>query len=59
MIVVYGILGSEDNHIDVSNTERGAKSYATRHGYNKVSKRVGYNACVVSEKVNGKWVKPD
>ena len=55
---VYGILDSNNCHIDVSLTERGAKNYATRHGYSKVSIRFngGYHAEVVAVKNNGKWV---
>ena len=53
---VYGVV---DNgiHIDVSNTERGAKCYATRHGFSIVSVRVncGYFVAIIAERVNGKW----
>ena len=54
----YGILDSNNCHIDVSKTEKGAKNYATRNGYNKVSIRFncGYNVQVVAEKVGNKWV---
>lgn len=53
---IYGILDSDNVHHDVSKTERGAKIYATRNGYNKVSKRVGYNARCISVKLStGKW----
>ena len=56
MITRYGIAYGEDNtHCDVSKTERGAKMYATRNGYTKVTKRVGYNAFIIAEKVDGKW----
>ena len=54
--VMYGIVYGEDNvHCDVSKTERGAKIYATRNGYTKVTFRVGYNASIIAEKINGKW----
>jgi hypothetical protein len=57
MIRMYGIACGTDNiHYDVSHTERGAKNYATRNGYTKVTKRNGYNALIISEKKNGKWV---
>jgi len=58
MIEVYGITYLYRNdwiHIDVSKTERGAKLYATRHGYTKVSIRQGYHSEIIAEKVNGKW----
>ena len=56
MITLYGIVGKNDFlHVDVSKTERGAKMYATRNGYTKVTKRVGYNAFIIAEKVDGKW----
>ena len=56
MIEMYGIAcGEDDIHYDVSKTERGAKIYATRNGYTKVTFRVGYNAFIIAEKVDGKW----
>ena len=53
----YGVLGKDGNHIDVSKTEKGAKNYASRHGYTKVSIRLngGYNAVVISEKKGKRW----
>jgi len=52
----YGVI-SNGTHIDTSKTEKGAKNYATRHGYTKVSIRFncGYIATEIAEKVNGKW----
>ena len=52
----YGII-SNGAHIDTSKTEKGAKNYATRHGFTKVSIRFnyGYIAQEIAEKVNGKW----
>ena len=56
MIRCYGIAYGEDNtHCDVSKTERGAKIYATRNDYTKVTIRVGYHAEIIAEKVDGKW----
>lgn len=54
---IYGILDSNDTHIDVSKTERGAKQYASRNGYDKVSIRFngGYIAKTVAVKVGKKW----
>lgn len=54
---IYGILDSNDCLIDVSNTETGAKRYATLNGYDKIGYRVGYNAFILAEKINNKWVK--
>ena len=56
---IYGVVNSEGVHIDTSNTERGAKIYATRNGYSKVSIRynMGYVVRVLAEKVNGVWQK--
>jgi hypothetical protein len=52
----YGVI-SNGTHIDTSKTEKGAKNYATRHGYTKVSIRfnLGYIAAEIAEKINGKW----
>jgi len=52
----YGVI-SNGTHIDTSKTEKGAKNYATRHGFTKVSIRFncGYIAAEIAEKVNGKW----
>lgn len=54
---IYGVLDKNDCHIDVSRTEKGAKRYATSHGYNKVSVRYnsGYIVEIVAEKIDGKW----
>lgn len=52
---IYGILDNNNCQIDVSKTEKGAKQYATRNGYNKVSYRIGYNAFELCTKVNNKW----
>ena len=54
---IYGVTNSEGVHTDVSNTLRGAKNYATRHNYTKVSIRFngGYVCSVVAEKVGSKW----
>lgn len=56
----YGII-SKGTHTDVSKTERGAKIYATRNGYTKISIRYngGYIAREIAEKINGKWKKID
>lgn len=53
----YGVINKEGVHIDTSLTIQGAKYYATLNGYTKVSIRFngGYNARVISEKINGRW----
>jgi hypothetical protein len=55
----YGVLNSNNEHIDVSKSEKGAKQYATRHGYTKVSIRYnsGYDVDIVAVKINNKWIK--
>lgn len=58
----YGIIDSNGCHIDVSKTEKGAKSYASRRGYKKVSIRYncGYDVEIIAIKgANGRWVAPD
>ena len=57
--IIYGVLNSELCLIDTSKTERGAKQYATRHGYNLIGFRLGYNAFILAEKINGKWEQKD
>ena len=57
---IYGIINKDGVHIDVSNSEKGAKNFATRNGYKKVSVRYncGYDVDIVAEKNdNGKWKK--
>ena len=56
MIVVYGVINGDGTHIDVSKTLKGAKNYATRNKYIKVSIRVGYNAYEVAQKINNNWI---
>ena len=53
---IYGILDNNDCLIDVSLSLKAAKRYATLNGYNKVGYRVGYNAFILCEKVDTKWV---
>lgn len=57
---IYGVVNAQGIHTDVSKTEKGAKNYATRHGYNKVSIRYncGYNVDVISIKHGNRWKKP-
>jgi hypothetical protein len=51
MITVYGITDNEGIHTDVSNSLLGAKQYATRHSYNCVSIRHGYNVTMLEYKL--------
>lgn len=56
----YGVLNANGEHIDVSKSEKGAKQYATRHGYTKVSIRYnsGYVVALIAFKnKNGKWIE--
>tara|TARA_R110000824_G_scaffold259742_1_gene448430 strand:+ start:271 stop:480 length:210 start_codon:yes stop_codon:yes gene_type:complete len=57
MSKVYGVLDNDRCHVDVSNTERGAKNYATRNGYDLISVRYngGYNVDMVAMKIANKW----
>ena len=45
---IYGVL-SNGVHIDVSNTEKGAKQYATRNGYDTISIR--YNCGYIAQEI--------
>lgn len=57
MQTVYGTISKADGtHHDTSKTLRGAKIYATKNGYDKVTKRQGYNAFIVSVKTSKGWV---
>lgn len=53
---IYGVLVN-GTHTDVSTTEKGAKIYATRHGYDIVTIRYncGYVAEHIAHKQSGKW----
>ena len=57
MSKVFGVLDDNRCHVDVSNSERGAKNYATRHGYDLISVRYngGYNVDMVAMKIANKW----
>ncbi len=57
---IYGVVNTEGIHIDVSKSERGAKQYATRHGYKRVSIRYnsGYTAVTIAVKNDkNRWMK--
>jgi len=54
----YGVL-CNGSHVDVSKTERGAKMFATKNGYNTVTVRYncGYIAKEIAYKRKGsKWI---
>ena len=53
---IYGVL-IDGCHVDTSKTEKGAKIYATKHGYDIVTIRYncGYIAQQIARKINGKW----
>ena len=56
MITVYGTI-SNDAHVDTSKTLLGAKQYATRNGFEFVTKRIGYVSTIILKKVKKKWVE--
>ena len=57
MLIIYGTTNHKGEHLDTSRTLRGAKQHATRNKYTTVSKRIGYNAFIVAEKVKNKWIE--
>ena len=56
---IYGVVSYCGIHMDVSNTERGAKIFATRNGFDTISVRYdfGYNVEIVAKKEGKKWVR--
>lgn len=54
---IYGVIGSDGGHIDTALTERGAKRYATIHGYAVVTRvhRVSLAVEVVAHKRGCRW----
>jgi hypothetical protein len=54
----YGVINRNGDYNDVSNTERGAKNYASRHGYKEVYIRFncGYHIDLLATKHNNKWI---
>ena len=53
----YGVNTLRYGYVDVAPTERGAKNYATRHGYSEVYVRFnnGYIVSLVATKEGGRW----
>lgn len=61
MANTYGV-APQGSYTDVSLTERGAKSFATRNGYKEIYIRFnsGYHVELIAVKQpNGKWSKPE
>ena len=60
-MIIYGVLDQNDCHTDTSKTLTGAKQYATRNGYNKVSSRNADHYYIKLEAVKsdgGNWITP-
>ena len=60
-MIIYGVLDQNDTHTDTSKTLTGAKQYATRNGYNKVSSRNADDYLVKLEAIKsegGNWITP-
>ena len=57
---IYGVI-LDGVHHDVSKTEKGAKMFATKNGYDTISIRYngGYIAREIAHKKNGKWISLD
>jgi len=58
---IYGVLDHNNCHTDTSKTLTGAKQYATRNGYNKVSSRNPDHYYITMEAVKsdgGNWIAP-
>ena len=55
----YGVASRNGEYMEVSNTEKGAKNYATRNNYNKVYVRFygSYNITPISYRVGKSWIK--
>jgi hypothetical protein len=57
---IYGVVNEKGIHTDVSISEKGAKIYATRNGYNKISIRYrgSCNVHIIAYKNSkGNWIK--
>ncbi len=57
---IYGVI-SNGVHVDISTSERGAKTYATKHDYTQVTMRynMGCNIRLAAVKRGNKWVKSE
>jgi len=53
----YGVINEDGIYIDTSMTLRGAKRYATLHGFTRVGRRFdsGYHITEMAIKYNNKW----
>lgn len=58
-IITYGVIDHTNTHKDASKTFLGAKQYATRNDFKKVSQRIGYTATVLAVKTPKGWVYRD
>lgn len=56
---IYGVIDSNNCLLDISRSERVAKIYATKNGFDKIGYRVGYNAIISGQKIKNKWVRYD
>lgn len=56
---LYGVSSEKGGYTDISYSERGAKAYATRHGYKDVYRRNvnHYYIIHIASRVGNKWVK--
>lgn len=54
---IYGVITTEGTLIDTSFTEKGAKNYASKHGYDRVGYRIKYNVTETHRKVGKKWIE--
>ena len=59
VITVYGVVQSDGSHCDCSLTEKGAKQFATRHGYTAITRRAngGYFAPVIARRKGKRWCR--
>lgn len=59
MQIIFGVVDRAGAHVDVSKTERGAKQYATRNGYDRVTARRGYDVQIIAHRHGEKWRNGD
>lgn len=56
-MATFGVIFNDGKCTPVANSERGAKNYATRNGFDKIGQISGYSMTVygIQAKINGKW----
>ena len=57
--LIYGVEGKDGGIIDISNSEKGAKNFATRNGYSQVFSRSNSSCYVVrliATKKGKRWI---